>query len=252
MTLVFRGRLVTMSSPSAGREVASEVSSETGSRMAPDEIDLRSPLFFLSYARSRLANGSVGPTTEPSRQVIQFFDDLSANVAELVSRRTGADPGFIDRSIPAGRRWSSELLTAVGTCQVFVALLSASYLECEWCGREWDAFSRREVTKIGEDGSSHEAGIVPVIWAPMREGTHPSAIAAIERFSPTRLRYPEIASNYEKEGIFGLLQMGYTDHYQVVVWRLAQRIAEICYGHRISPRTFEHDELRNIFREGAP
>lgn len=243
MSLAFRGRLVTIIAPSAGWEVASEVS---------DEIDPRMPLFFLSYARSRLENAAVGPPIEPGRQVIQFFDDLSANVAELVSRRTGADPGFIDRSIPAGRRWSPELLTAVGNCQVFVALLSASYLECDFCGKEWDAFSRRKVTRVEADASAHEACIVPVIWAPIRGKKHPPTIAAIERFSPTGLRQPAIAANYEREGIFGLVQMGYMDDYRAVVWRLAQRISEICYGHRVSPRTFEYDDLRNVFREGAP
>jgi hypothetical protein len=52
------------------------------------------PLFFLSYARP----GS----SEPDRKVKTFFNDLSENVSELVSRRPGADPGFMDRSIRPG------------------------------------------------------------------------------------------------------------------------------------------------------
>jgi hypothetical protein len=240
--VVLRWWVVTIGSSSAGREVASEVLSD---------IDASTPLFFLSYARSGRRD-SAAPNADPGAHVLRFFNDLSTNVAELISRRTGADPGFIDRSIPAGHLWSRELLTAVGTCQVFVALLSASYLECDWCAREWDAFSRREVVKMNDDASPHEAGIVPVIWAPVREETHPPAIRAIERFSPTGLRDPDIAANYEKEGIFGLLQMGLNDDYQTVVWKIARRIAEICYDHRVRPRTFEFAELRNIFGSETP
>lgn len=240
MSLALRCQIVTIGSPSAGREVAAEVVSE---------IDSKAPLFFLSYARSRRERGGVGPTTEPSQQVIQFFDDLSVNVAELVSRRTGVDPGFIDRSITPGLRWSPELLEAVGKCQVFVVLLNAAYLECEWCAREWDAFSRREVTTWPDRSPSRQAGIVPVIWAPLREEAQPSAIRAIQRFSPTGLRIPDIAASYEKEGIFGLLQMGWHDHYTAIVWRLAQRIADIYYNHRVEPATFEYAELRSSFLE---
>src|SRR3954466_15961762 len=91
------------------------------------------PLFFLSYARSRLRpdDGS-----DPDRFAAKFFADLSDNVAHL----TGAAlPGFMDRHTAAGTPWSDRLSEALGTCRVFVALLSPSYFTSEWCGREWAA-----------------------------------------------------------------------------------------------------------------
>jgi hypothetical protein len=231
-----------MSSAPAGREVGREVISN---------VDPRTPLFFFSYAHSGDLR-STGPAHEPNRQVIKFFDDLSENVAELVSRTAGADPGFLDRSIPGGGKWTEELLHAVGTCQVFVALLSAPYLRSEWCGMEWYAFSQRKVVRSRESASDHQTSIIPVVWAPAPRETFPKAVRDVQRFSPTGLPDPDIAAQYKAEGVYGLLRMQLEVSYQAVVWRLAQRIADLHYSHRVEPRTFERGELRNIFREGGP
>ena len=78
-------------------------------------------------------------------------------VGGLTVRRPGADPGFMDLSMNPGSEWRGELLEAVGTCKVFVALLSPSYTASEWCGKEWDAFSRRKVTGGDPGGNTGPA-----------------------------------------------------------------------------------------------
>jgi hypothetical protein len=102
----------------------------------PDEVDRGSPLFFLSYAHSQTKRDS-GVSYERNRWFVKFFEDLSENVAELVSRPAGSDPGYMDQWIAAGRLWTPDLLNAIGTCQVFVALLSPIYIDRDWCGMEW-------------------------------------------------------------------------------------------------------------------
>src|SRR5215472_7793444 len=125
-----------------------------------DEVDPKAPLFFLSYARSAAAEAQMIPR-ERNRFFFRFFDDLSENVAELVSRPPGSDPGYMDRSISGGVHWRSELLEAIGTCQVFVALLSVRYFGSHWCSREWYAFSQRTVLNRAGARASHQALIVP-------------------------------------------------------------------------------------------
>jgi hypothetical protein len=214
-----------------------------------DDTHPRTPLFFLSYARPARPQGAGGTQAEPNMTVFKFFDDLSMNVALLVSRKAGADPGFIDQAIPAGRFWSKALQEALGTCQVFVALLSVPYLESTWCGKEWHAFSLRKVTPARPGASSNEAGIVPVIWAPIHEEQHPPIVRDIERFTPRGLPDPNIAFTYETEGVVGLLRMGMSDQYQAVVWKIARRIADICYDHNVEHKMTEYEDLRNVFRE---
>jgi TIR domain len=211
--------------------------------------DPRAPLFFLSYARSGGVLRPNGPPHEPSVDVIRLFQDLSKNVAELVSRGTGREPGFMDRSMQGGGRWTEELLHAVGTCQVFVALLSAPFLKSEWCGMEWYGFSQRTVTTVGGRASSHQTCIIPVVWAPVPEDQYPPPVHAVQRFSPVGLPDAETARQYENDGVFGLLRMGQESAYQTVLWRLAQRIAELYYSHRVEPRPLARTDLRNIFEE---
>ena len=195
------------------------------------------PVFFLSYAHS--PNG---------RPVAKFFRDLSEMLAELVDLKAGAEPGFMDASISGGGRWTGELLSAVGTCKVFVALLSMPYLTSEWCGMEWYAFAQRVVrARVG--GSEHQTAIVPVIWAPLPAGVEtPGAVSAIQRFAPEGLPDPEIAKLYQEEGVLGLTKVA-KDAYEPVVWRLAQRVADIAHSHVVKPRVLQHADLRDIFRE---
>lgn len=202
--------------------------------------DPRAPLFFLSYAHA--GRGQQG-------LLVRFFDDLSENVAQLVSRPAGADPGYMDKSMGGGNRWAGELLRAIGSCRVFVALLSASYFESKWCGMEWFAFSQRTVVKYAGNGPEQQSAIIPVVWAaPLPPDQTPAVVADIQRFSPGAAPNMDISRAYEAEGVFGLLktQVGL---YDAVVWRLAQRISDIYYGYQVEPRLLRQHELRDIFRE---
>lgn len=205
-----------------------------------DEADprKREPLFFLSYART-----SKGQQT----RIKQFFDGLSENVAELVSRPVGMDPGFMDRTMGGGNHWSAELLEAVGTCHVFVPLLSTPYLQSPWCGMEWFAFSRRHVTRLSGVGSAHQTVIVPVVWAAPLQGRVPEAVNDIQRFT-LNLANNDMIRQYEEEGVFGLINMR-SDSYETVVWKLAQRIAGLYYDYRVDPMVLREADLRNIFLE---
>jgi hypothetical protein len=213
------------------------------------EADLRTPLFFLSYAHAVEGYQANGPRQEPNRRVVTFFDDLSENVAELVSRPAGLDPGYMDRSMHGGVRWTSELLRAIGTCQIFVALLSAPYFDSVWCSKEWFAFSQRLVGRQSGDGPDHQTAIIPVIWAPLPQDRIPAVVNSVQRFSPSGLVNAEIIAQYEENGVVGLLRMQQESSYQTVVWRLAQRIAKINYSHRVEPRLLDESDLCDVFRE---
>lgn len=215
---------------------------------AAGKVHSRAPLFFLSYAHAAWQR-SQGARSEPYQRIAEFFDDLSENVAQLIARPPGADPGFMDRAIPGGSRWTPELLEAVGNCQVFVALLSDPYVSSTWCGMEWYAFSQRTVISRAGDGAGHQTGIIPVIWTPVPEARLPKVVREVQRFSPRGLPDMNIPARYEADGVFGVRNIGLDTYYQGVVWRLAQRIAEFHFGHVVEPRVMRERDLRDIFRE---
>ncbi len=207
-----------------------------------DKNDPRAPLFFLSYAHAAELRSQGG--RERNRLVIKFFRDLSENVGYLVSRPAGADP-----AIAGGAHWTAELLEAIGTSQVFVALLSAQYFTSEWCSKEWHAFSQRDVISFAGGRPDHQTAIIPVVWAPVPDDRIPPVVAQVQRFSPAALPHTNIAAQYKDHGIVGLLQMRRATAYQGVVWQLAQHIASFHYNHRVEPRTLRESDLRDIFLE---
>ena len=155
----------------------------------------------------------------------------------------------MDRSVAGGTRWTGELLDALGTCQVFVALLSVPYLTSTWCGMEWHAFGQRRVIRSTGNSTPYQSAIIPVIWAPVPEKRIPAAVSAVQRFSPTGPPNVNIITQYEQNGIFGLLKQNQGDAYQAVVWSLALQIADIHYTYQVEPMKFHPADLRNLFRE---
>jgi TIR domain len=221
-----------------------------------DGTNPRAPLFFVSYAHAAELKSHYRKPQERNRQVIRFFGDLSDNVAQLVSRPAGADPGYLDRSIVGGAHWTEELLTAIGTCQIFVALLSAPYFASEWCSKEWHAFSRRKVVRLDEgshadSAPNHQTAIIPIVWAPVHDNQIPAAVGRVQRFSPSGMPNTNITAQYQTYGIFGLLRMRREVAYQGAVWQLAQQIAEFHYSHRVETLTLKEGDLCDIFREQA-
>lgn len=211
-----------------------------------NEVQRRTPIFFLSYPHSGQRRRQGAPR-EANRLVLDFFDDLQENVALLVGRPTGADPGYMDGSIPTGGRWTDELLRVIGSCQVFVALLSVPYFASPWCGQEWHAFAQREVIQRLDTSSQYTTGLFPIIWAPVRKDQVPEPITSVQWFSPTGLPDIDIREQYEANGVFGLTKIRGHEAYDAVVWRLAQCIADFLLTHQVEPRTLVKDELRNIF-----
>jgi hypothetical protein len=241
-------RLIVIGDPGAGKSslAALSVTAEDDEEALAE----RAPVFFISYALQALARRQIDPENERSRQVGRFFDDLSENVAQLVARPAGSDPGFLDRALLGGI-WTSELSRALDTCQVFVPLLSAQYVTSSWCGREWFAFSRRAVTRRpgASTARGYPTGMIPVLWTPVPVTELPKVVSAVQRFYPQGLSDSAIAPQYEAEGIFGLLRLGRKAAYEAIVWRLAQQIAEQFYNYRVSPGVLPPGELHDAFQE---
>ena len=208
--------------------------------------------FFLSYAHAKDGSPGAGEAHFSDQMAERFYFDLSENVGQLISRRVGADIGFMDARIQGGMKWADELLHAAGSCQVLVALVSAPYLSSQWCGMEWYAFSKRTVQRpAGVKSFRPEGWIIPVRWAPVPFPL-PSPISQDMIFSPASTPDPDLPARYKADGVFGLLRMKQEDSYQIIAWQLAKRIAKIYYNQRLRSRRFRLEDLENVFQEAAP
>lgn len=201
------------------------------------------PAFFLSYARSSAARAN--------QNVERFYRDLQHNLSQLLPEEPERQTGFMDRHLEAGTRWQPELLRMVGTCRVFVALLSEPYLfHSNWCAMEWDLFSRRTVRSRRRDGgpSHYSQAILPVIWAPITSRI-PLRVNRVQRFLPTDL--PErFVETYRSDGILGAMRVD-SSGYEAIVWKLALEIQERVASYDVAPLLVHTtDGLRRTFRGG--
>lgn len=201
------------------------------------------PFFFLSYAHPHSEDDDLsGPGPE-----VEFYRELSRLVTQRAGLAAGRVPGFMDISIEAGRQWNLELRTAVGTCHVFVALLSPSYFLSKWCVREWNAFSRR----CAPDGGATTAAIVPVIWTPFHKKEVPAFISDVQYFVPHDPVNDWVAKRYTVDGLHGMHYMrGEKDAaYPTVLWRLAAHIVNVPYECQVKPLILAREELGDDFEE---
>jgi hypothetical protein len=212
------------------------------------------PVYFLSYAHADPPPGTRLPERSgEDHQVWQFHNDLSRHVRQLVGGyRTGEAPGFIDRSMRPGEKWSRQLRQALRAVPVFVALLSADYVQSRWCAREWNAFSLRRPISRESRQPQDRSTIVPVWWSPVNASLLPDAVLDSQRYTPNFRGNAELTREYEDHGIYGLLVQHMQDHYDRVVWQLARHVSDLYYTYEV-PLGAEpwQDQMSDTFGEGV-
>ena len=112
------------------------------------------PFFFTSYA----------VRDADSAMVAEFHTRLEHEL-EIKRGRSAAPYGFLDRrSLRLGAEWHPELLHAVRTTRLMVALLTDDYFASRWCGREWAVMAERQRRARGAAQGSGPIAIVPLFW----------------------------------------------------------------------------------------
>lgn len=169
------------------------------------------PVFFVSYAHAKR-----------DKPVWDFVDSLSAHLRELLGRRAGTEPGFVDyRSLQVGESWQRNLDLAVRTATVLIPLVSPSYLTSKECTREWTVYVE------GRTAANRPKAIVPVLWVPLRSAL-PSRLRGIQYFAPSASDLAPVRRKYEDNGLYGL-QASHLEEYQGILWYLAKHVRDVYY-----------------------
>jgi hypothetical protein len=192
----------------------------------------RWPYFFTSYAHD-LGEDDVH---------VQQFHAALAHEVQLFSGMRGDDIGFCDARLRVGDLWSPALVTALRTCQVFVALCSPTYFKRASCGKEWSIFTRR-LDGLGQRGHGPASSLVPLFWVPM---TMPDIAARYQH------RDANLGEAYREYGLRDLIRLDDNrDHYRRFVTALAQRIVHLVGQFEIPPypQRPEFDAIATAFAE---
>ncbi|MDX2820341.1 TIR domain-containing protein [Streptomyces ipomoeae] len=204
------------------------------------------PYFFLSYAHARKRDAG---DADPNVWVRKLYDDLSAHVLQLTDLPWGSRAGFLDQSTAVGVRWRDELSENLAHCRVFVPLYSPRYFVSEQCGREWWAFSQRQVDRRARDGAPRESAIVPALWVPV-EPSHLPRVARDLQFD-----HAALGQDYADEGFYGLIKLRYLrDEYERAVYRLAKQIVKVAREATLDDGHVyrDYESLPSAFGSGGP
>ncbi|EMF53615.1 hypothetical protein SBD_5159 [Streptomyces bottropensis ATCC 25435] len=138
-----------------------------------------------------------------------------------------------------GDYWESRLKHALATCRVFVPIYNSRYFRREWCGKEWDAFARRQRLRTGPYTGN---AIIPVLWVGEQHLTLPPVAAEVQ------YAHPDLGKDYVQSGLYGLKQAGRHAKYRSSVWSLAQMIVKVAQQTSLEPCDVElFSDLRNVF-----
>ncbi|HWS88602.1 MAG TPA: FxsC protein [Pyrinomonadaceae bacterium] len=157
--------------------------------------------FFLSYARkdARDAKGEISYFKDFKDDLTKWVSSALGPVAELEK-----DIAFYDQeSIPLGADWDAELRRALQTSRVMICLFSPHYFASEYCGKEFEVFSRRvkAYTDALPQGARAPQLILPVLWEKPDnlQGKMPEVLKGLQ-FS-----HGSLGDDYAKKGLQRLL-----------------------------------------------
>jgi len=111
----------------------------------------------------------------------------------------------------AGTEWPTGLLDAMATSQVLVYLLSADYIQSDYCGKELQVFLERVESFRRANPGVAPRFIIPVIWVPIVASTLPLLLGLIQQADDA---FPE---DYASKGLESLAKRRDKTAYQSFV-----------------------------------
>lgn len=102
-----------------------------------------------------------------------WVEEFVGRLAGTYRRLTGLAPDvFLDReSLITADIWQTKIRSALEASQVLLAVVSPSFVRSEWCRREWDAFTDREIAFREQELLAEEQGLIfPILLYPLDRG----------------------------------------------------------------------------------
>ncbi len=206
----------------------------------PANASVQAPYFFLSYGRTPSVEGDRQP---PDRNLVRFHQDLSRHIMQLTDLRAGISPGYLDRLTEIGSAWETELKRELAKCQVLVPVYSPRFVASRWCGKEWQAFERRQQLQRDKQAFTRNA-VVPVLWVPLPDDQLPPVLRGVQYV------HDGVGQAYQQEGLYALMAAERWGVYKRTTLAIARTIVSVARSSRLDPCTPSvFDDLGNAFEE---
>ncbi|MBO3752249.1 toll/interleukin-1 receptor domain-containing protein [Streptosporangiaceae bacterium NEAU-GS5] len=200
------------------------------------------PYFFLSYAH---VHPNAYTNDDLDRDALRLYRDVCSHIMQMTDFPHAKRPGFMDRKIDGGTRWDDDIKWGLASSRVFVALCGPRYFSSDYCGKEWDAFSRREALHLeNSERRSARRAIIPIRWTPFEMETAPRVIQEHQHF-----RFDH-DSGYLELGLYGLLKSKHEREYVDATLQITRAILRTARETAIAPcdpKIFVN--LRNVFKD---
>lgn len=106
---------------------------------------------------------------------------------------------YVDRSMPRGVHWPSDLKKALRHSKILIPLFTPPYFESKWCLAEWQSMQAREKL-LGLAGPDNPQGLVyPILYSDSEN--FPMAAREISRWDFKGLSTPEPVFQTSREWI---------------------------------------------------
>ncbi|MEO8339245.1 MAG: TIR domain-containing protein [Nitrospirota bacterium] len=102
-----------------------------------------------------------------------WVESFATALTKVYRKLTGQAPRvFMDReSLVTADIWETKICSALQVSQVLIAVISPSYIQSEWCQREWAMFSQRETEFREQKLLADEQGLIfPILLFPLDRG----------------------------------------------------------------------------------
>jgi hypothetical protein len=213
--------------------------------------------FFFSYARAdRDGAGTTRLNALDHGQdnaIDTFYQHLCNQVAALTGRPAG-EVGFFDRkNLELGAPWPRELMAALGSASVMIALFSPTYFSRYACGREFEVFRRRHQALQAKLGRTADYRVLPVLWV-RPDATYAKIPSCCRDYIQDIQRTaPDMPDSYGDYGLMRMFELSRTIETNGVCHRIADRIYALLNDEAL-PRLDELDfnTLESAFHETAP
>jgi hypothetical protein len=193
---------------------------------------------FTSYAQS-----------DRDRHLDKFVQQFRDQLRALTGDADATAMVFFDRDqVEAGDQWTEVITDAVNGADVLLCLMSPTYFSRPWCGRELEAFLRRQ-SRLPRPAAKVRF-IFPIWWQ-----VPPAPRPLPRKLSVYHNRDAQFPPDYESAGVKGLARRSRWTQFQQVVDRLAHLVAEtLAQPHRLPLGEAVADilEIANAFDEEQP
>ncbi|CAN2045264.1 putative TIR domain-containing protein [Candidatus Magnetomoraceae bacterium gMMP-1] len=166
---------------------------------------------FFSYARRDF-----------NHDMEQFYYDIIKEIRLLRGGECDKTCFRDTRNIDIGELWQESLARGITTSRIFISMLSPSYFESKWCGKEWQVFSTRiDKYKTEYSISEYPPLIFPLLWAPKYsiDKAAPSCVTNLQ------FTHGSFGKLYAEEGLNYLISLKRNeDDYHTFLKELAKKI----------------------------